>query len=75
MHGGAAGSGAPKGNRNAYKTGEFTRERVEEHRQVSRLIKDAERLGRVLASGADLSAEDYERLMAEMLSDVDIDQA
>ena len=34
MHGGAAGSGAPLGNKNALKHGHYTRERVEEDRQT-----------------------------------------
>ena len=34
MHGGAAGSGAPRGNKNALKHGRYTRERIEENRQV-----------------------------------------
>jgi hypothetical protein len=44
MHGGAAGSGAPKGNRNALKDGTFTREAIAARAQLSTLIKDAKRL-------------------------------
>jgi uncharacterized protein YjcR len=39
MHGGAAGSGAPKGNQNALKHGAFTRERLEEHEELMQLIR------------------------------------
>jgi hypothetical protein len=37
MHGGAPGSGAPKGNRNAFKTGVHTRSAVEMRRRVREL--------------------------------------
>ena len=39
MHGGAEGSGAPKGNKNALKHGLYTREALEERRQLRQLIK------------------------------------
>ncbi len=39
MHGGAEGSGAPKGNKNALKHGLYTREAIEERRQLRQLIK------------------------------------
>jgi uncharacterized protein YjcR len=35
MHGGAPGSGAPRGNKNAFKHGLFTRESIAERRQLS----------------------------------------
>ncbi len=39
MHGGAEGSGAPKGERNGnYKHGHFTREAIEFQRQIRALI-------------------------------------
>ena len=41
MHGGADGSGAPKGNRNALKTGMHTREAIEMRRRFRQLMKDA----------------------------------
>jgi len=45
MHGGARGSGAPRGNKNALKHGRYTREamakRREERRQVRELFKQA----------------------------------
>lgn len=43
MHGGAQGSGAPKGNRNALKTGLYAREAIVERRAISRIIHDMER--------------------------------
>ena len=42
MHGGAKGSGAPKGNKNAFKDGAYTREAIEEYREVGRLIRKSE---------------------------------
>jgi len=41
MHGGATGSGAPRGNRNALKHGLFTREAVEERRAVQDLLRQS----------------------------------
>ena len=41
MHGGAKGSGAPKGNANALKHGMFTREALEETRALRSLMRDA----------------------------------
>jgi uncharacterized protein YjcR len=39
MHGGAPGSGAPKGNKNALKHGNCTEEAITERRRVRELIK------------------------------------
>jgi len=36
MHGGAAGSGAPKGNRNAWKHGYFTKEEIVRRREENK---------------------------------------
>jgi uncharacterized protein YjcR len=44
MHGGAPGSGAPRGNKNALKHGLFTREAIEGRRQVSALLRHARML-------------------------------
>lgn len=44
MHGGAPGSGAPWGNRNARKHGAFTQERIAERRAIRELLGEAERL-------------------------------
>ncbi len=41
MHGGADGSGAPKGNQNALKHGRFTRQAIEDRRMIRALIKEA----------------------------------
>lgn len=43
MHGGAKGSGAPKGNQNALKDGEFTKRVIEERRELRWLIREAEK--------------------------------
>jgi hypothetical protein len=39
MHGGASGTGAPKGNRNALKSGLHTRAMIEQRRAVSALLQ------------------------------------
>jgi hypothetical protein len=39
MHGGAAGAGAPKGNRNALKGGLHTRSMIEQRRAFSALLR------------------------------------
>ncbi len=39
MHGGAAGSGAPRGNQNARKHGWYTREAIEERKQLRALLR------------------------------------
>ncbi len=44
MHGGATGSGAPKGNKNALKDGLYTREALEERRQLRQLMREATEL-------------------------------
>jgi len=44
MHGGAAGSGAPRGNKNALKQGLYTREAIAQRRQVSGLIRQSRKL-------------------------------
>lgn len=44
MHGGAPGSGAPLGNQNAVKNGHFTREAIEERRQLGALIRQSREL-------------------------------
>jgi len=48
MHGGAWGSGAPRGNDNALKHGYFTSEALEERRFVRTMLDDAEKLLRQL---------------------------
>ena len=44
MHGGAAGSGAPKGNRNALKHGVYTSEAIEWRKQINRLMRSGRAL-------------------------------
>lgn len=44
MHGGAAGSGAPKGNQNALKHGMFTKEMKAERAQFQELIAESKEL-------------------------------
>jgi len=46
MHGGAPGSGAPRGNRNAVRHGRFTAEKLAERRQMRETLR---RLAEVLA--------------------------
>ena len=41
MHGGAAGSGAPTGNRNAFRHGRYTRELIEFRRTVRDLLRES----------------------------------
>ena len=40
MHGGAKGSGAPKGNRNAFKHGRYTREVLEHSKEVRDFLRE-----------------------------------
>ncbi len=44
MHGGAPGSGAPRGNKNALKYGFFTREAIAERRQLRELLRQSRKL-------------------------------
>jgi uncharacterized protein YjcR len=44
MHGGAPGSGAPRGNKNALKHGRYTREAIEERRQLRALLRQSHML-------------------------------
>ena len=48
MHGGAKGSGAPKGNRNALKHGAYTREALARRAEFRALLKEAQKLLRDL---------------------------
>jgi glucans biosynthesis protein len=41
MHGGAKGSGAPRGNKNALKHGAYTREALERRAQIRGLLHEA----------------------------------
>ena len=42
MHGGAPGSGAPRGNKNALKHGFYTREAIAERKLIMQLIRESE---------------------------------
>ena len=44
MHGGALGSGAPRGNKNAFKHGLYTREAIVERRQILDLMRQSRKL-------------------------------
>jgi len=44
MHGGAPGSGAPLGNRNALKLGLYTREAIAKRKQLRDLLQQARAL-------------------------------
>jgi hypothetical protein len=44
MHGGAPGSGAPKGNENALKHGVYTKAAIDERRTARSLIVEARKL-------------------------------
>jgi glucans biosynthesis protein len=44
MHGGAPGSGAPLGNKNAQKHGHYTREAIAQRRHFSELIRQSRQL-------------------------------
>jgi hypothetical protein len=44
MHGGAAGSGAPRGNKNALKHGRYTREAIAERGRTRELVQQSRRL-------------------------------
>jgi uncharacterized protein YjcR len=44
MHGGAAGSGAPRGNKNALKHGRYTREAIEARRWLRALVRQSRSL-------------------------------
>jgi uncharacterized protein YjcR len=44
MHGGALGSGAPRGNKNALKHGRYTREAIAERQHIRELVRQARKL-------------------------------
>lgn len=44
MHGGARGTGAPRGNRNALKHGMYTRESLEFRAHIRDLLRDGKKL-------------------------------
>jgi uncharacterized protein YjcR len=44
MHGGAPGSGAPPGNKNALKHGLYTKEAIQQRKATSELVSHARKL-------------------------------
>jgi hypothetical protein len=44
LRGGAPGSGAPRGNKNALKHGRYTREAIEGRRQLRELMRQSRKL-------------------------------
>jgi hypothetical protein len=44
MHGGAPGSGAPRGNKNAFKHGLYTHEAITERQQIQDLLRQSRKL-------------------------------
>jgi len=44
MHGGAPGTGAPRGNQNALKHGVFTQKAIDERRDVQALIGQSRKM-------------------------------
>jgi hypothetical protein len=44
MHGGALGSGAPRGNKNAQKHGLYTREAIAQRQQLGELMRQSRKL-------------------------------
>jgi glucans biosynthesis protein len=48
MHGGAKGSGAPRGNKNALKHGAYTAEALQRRDQIRSLFREAKQLLRDL---------------------------
>jgi uncharacterized protein YjcR len=44
MHGGAPGSGAPRGNKNAKKHGLYTREAIAQRQQIGELMRQSRKL-------------------------------
>jgi uncharacterized protein YjcR len=44
MHGGANGTGAPKGNRNALKHGTYTKEALRQRAQIIEMVAEAQEL-------------------------------
>jgi hypothetical protein len=41
MHGGAPGSGAPRGNKTALKNGAYTREAIAKRRRIQKLVRQS----------------------------------
>jgi len=50
MHGGAKGSGAQKGNRNAFKHGRYSAKAIAERRYLHELIREAREIEALLSA-------------------------
>jgi hypothetical protein len=50
MHGGAEGSGAPKGNKNALKHGRFTREAIQRRKFLNEQVRTALKFAKSMGS-------------------------
>ena len=48
MHGGAKGSGAPKGNQNAFKHGAYSKDSIELMKQIKAMMLESEELLKAL---------------------------
>jgi len=44
MHGGAKGSGAPKGNQNAWKHGTYTKDAFQQRREMRDMVRQVQKL-------------------------------
>ncbi|MGH9551670.1 MAG: HGGxSTG domain-containing protein [Terriglobales bacterium] len=51
MHGGAPGSGAPAGNKNALTHGAYTKVAIERRADIRKLVKEANRLVSEISKG------------------------
>jgi glucans biosynthesis protein len=58
MHGGALGSGAPRGNKNALKLGFYTHEAIMERKRVRNLIRQSDKLIMQVTESAKQDSED-----------------
>ena len=61
MHGGAKGSGAPRGNTNALKHGAYTREALERRAQLRGLLREARQVLKELRAPARRFSTDLKR--------------
>ena len=50
MHGGAEGSGAPKGNKNALKHGRYTKEAIQRRKLLSEQVQSAQKFVRTMGA-------------------------
>jgi uncharacterized protein YjcR len=50
MHGGAEGSGAPKGNQNALKHGRYTKKAIADRRELRKFMREANKFLKEIGS-------------------------